>query len=76
MYDLFTLLILGSGITDLTVTQNGNAINDSGQIAATGTINGQQRALRLDPITVPEPTSIMLLLSGASLLGLSRRRLQ
>ena len=75
MYDLYSLLLPGSGVTNLDIS-NAGSINNSGQIAATGTINGQQRALRLDPITVPEPTSIMLLLSGASLLGLSRRRLQ
>ena len=74
MYDLFTLLLLGSGVTDLTVTPGGNSINDSGQIAATGTIGGQPHALRLDPVATPEPASAVLLLGGAALLGLRRRR--
>jgi probable HAF family extracellular repeat protein len=72
MFDLFTLLVPGSGVTNLTIDFQGNAINNSGQIAATGTINGQQRALRLDLVVVPEPSSILLLASTALLAGVRR----
>ena len=71
MYDLNALLLPGSGVTDLTVA-NASNINDVGQIAAYGTIGGQQHALLLTPI--PEPTSAVLLLGGGSLLALRRRR--
>jgi probable HAF family extracellular repeat protein len=72
MYDLNTLLLPGSGVTGLTVGDFGNSINNSGQIAAMGTINGQTHALLLTP--TPEPASTALLLVGGALLGLRRRR--
>ncbi len=51
MYDLETLLVSGSGVTDLVIDYSGNNINDKGQIAATGRINGlSQHALLLDPV--------------------------
>jgi probable HAF family extracellular repeat protein len=72
MYNLFSLLLPGSGVTDLSVSSDGNNINDLGQIAATGTIGGQKHALLLTP--TPEPASaVLLLLGGAALLGLRRR---
>ncbi len=73
-YDLFTLVLPGSGVTSLTIQQYGNSINDSGQIAATGLIGGQTHALRLDPVAAPEPSSAILLIGSLSLLGLSRQR--
>jgi probable HAF family extracellular repeat protein len=74
MHDLFTLLLPGSGVTALTIDAWGNAINDSGQIAATGTINGQEHALRLDPIPAPEPSALLLLASTGLLAGFRRSR--
>ena len=73
MYDLNTLILPGSGVSNIQVLQNGtNSINDLGQIAAFGVVGGQTRALRLTP--TPEPASAALLLGGAALLGLRRRR--
>lgn len=47
--DLNTLIPLSSGWTLLSAT----AINDAGQIAGNGQINGQPHAFRLDPIISP-----------------------
>lgn len=74
MYNLNSLLLPGHGVTGLTISDRGNSINDSGQIAASGTINGQTHALRLDPVPSPEPGSAVLLLGGVVLLALRRRR--
>ena len=68
MYDLNSLLLTDSAV-DLT---SATGINDVGQIAAYGTIDGQSHALLLTP--TPEPASAALLLGGAALLGLRRRR--
>ena len=53
MYDLNDLLLPGSGVTALKISEFGNSINDVGQIAATGTIGGHEHALRLDPVATP-----------------------
>jgi uncharacterized membrane protein len=60
--------VVNAGWTDLSPV----AINDVGQIAGTGLINGQQRAFLLTP--VPEPETYALLLAGFGLLGLLRKR--
>jgi probable HAF family extracellular repeat protein len=60
--------IMDAGWSNLTVA----AINDAGQIAGTGLINGKQRAFFLAP--VPEPTTYAMLLSGLALLIYARRR--
>jgi probable HAF family extracellular repeat protein len=64
MYDLSTLLVPGSGVTNLSVSPFGNVINDLGQIAASGNIDGRTVALLLTPAPVPEPGSVLLLLIG------------
>jgi hypothetical protein len=71
MYDLLTLLLPGSRVTSLVIGVGGS-INDLGQIAATGTINGQTHALRLDPV-VPEPSAALLLIGSGVPLLLRRR---
>jgi probable HAF family extracellular repeat protein len=53
MYDLTTLLVPGSGVTHLRISDKGNSINDRGQIAATGFIDGKPHAVRLDPVAKP-----------------------
>jgi probable HAF family extracellular repeat protein len=72
--DLNTLIDPESGW----IIYEGSDINNAGQIAAYGYKPGfGTQALRLDPITsaVPEPAGAGMLLAGAALLGLSRRRL-
>ena len=73
MYDLITTLSPGSGITSLSVNV-GHGINDAGQIAATGIINGQYHALRLDPVPTPEPSSALLMLGSGAFLVMRKRR--
>lgn len=61
--------VVKAGWSDLTVA----AINDLGQIAGTGFIDGQQRAFFLSP--VPEPSASVLMLGGLLVLqNLARRR--
>lgn len=70
MYNLYDLLVPGSGVSALSFTNEGNAINNAGQIVVQGVYDGQIRAIVLSP--VPEP-SVALLLGGALWL-LQRRR--
>lgn len=61
-----------SGMSSVTV----RGINDSGQIACNGTLNGQASAFRLNPLGVPEPGTWALLGIGAVIrFFVSRRRL-
>lgn len=71
MYDLKSLLLPDSGVTDLTLGNPCNNLNDLGQIAAYGTIGGQRHVLLLTP--TPEPATTVLMLGGGLLLGLRRR---
>lgn len=67
--DLETLEdVVKAGWSGLTVA----AINDSGQIAGTGFIDGQQRAFFLSP--VPEPSTTALMLGGLLMLQSFVRR--
>ncbi len=73
MYDLRSLLDPGTGIVRLNVDFPGNTLNDLGQIVARADfVGGGTQVVRLDP--TPEPGSALLLLGGAALLGLGRRR--
>jgi probable HAF family extracellular repeat protein len=75
MYDLNSLITPGAGISNLFIYYAGNSLNDSGQIVASGVINGQTDALLLTPQVVPEPSSAVLLsLGGGALLGVRRRK--
>ncbi len=74
MYDLGSLLLPGSGVTDFAVAANGGSINNLGQIVGYGTFNGYQHALRLDPVAAPEPASAVLLSLGPLLFAARRRR--
>jgi probable HAF family extracellular repeat protein len=51
MYNLMSLLKPGSGVTSLSLSDNG--LNDLGQIAATAVINGHEDAVLLTPTAVP-----------------------
>lgn len=69
MSDLNTLLVNGGDW----VLDNALAINDAGQITATGSFNGLQRAFLLTPVSdTPEPATALLI--GASLLALYKTR--
>lgn len=72
LIDLETLPeVVAAGWSGLTVA----AINDLGQIAGTGIVNGQQRAFLLTPIhAVPEPDPYALMLAGLGLLGIFARQ--
>ena len=76
MYNLFSLLVPGSGVTGVSFGDGngfyGNAINDLGQIAATANYGGVAHAVLLTP--TPEPTSAVLLLGVATGLLAHRRR--
>lgn len=70
MVDLETLPeIVAAGWSNLVLAD----INNLGQIAGTGMIDGNQRAFFLAP-PIPEPESMALLLAGLALLGVVRRR--
>lgn len=70
MIDLETLPeIVAAGWSNLVLAD----INNLGQIAGTGMIDGNQRAFFLAP-PIPEPESMALLLAGLALLGVLRRR--
>lgn len=69
MYDLNTWL--GPSLRDGWTINEAVAINENGQIAANGTKNGISSALL---ITIPEPSSLSLLLAGGAVLKAGRRR--
>ena len=92
MYDLNSLLVPGSGVSNLAFQPDGQGavpflatghiINNRGQIAANGYVNGNgPYALLLTPVNaapVPVPVCVspllFLLLGGTGMLGLWRRR--
>ncbi len=77
MTDLNSLLPVGSGWNILELA---NAINDSGQIVGSGSINRHQHAFLYDPrdsssSSSPEPASVALFGTGAAFLVLMRKKL-
>ena len=69
MYDLSELADAGSVGWDFRVA---TSINNAGQIVGYGTHDGKQAAFLLTP--VPEPASLLALLSGIGLMPLLKRR--
>jgi probable HAF family extracellular repeat protein len=74
MYDLNALIPGWTGTSNVLVAAY--SINDAGQIAAEGVIDGQVEAVLLNPIAVPEPSTCFLLALGAlwGSVALTRRR--
>ncbi|MEP6535926.1 MAG: PEP-CTERM sorting domain-containing protein [Bryobacteraceae bacterium] len=83
-------LWMGAGLLDLNsflpidsgwVLNEAYGINDRGQIAGSGTYQGQTRAFRLDPlgsnfaaaVIIPEPGTLALLGAGAAVLAFRKR---
>ena len=73
MYDLFNLLVPGSSVTGLYLDSFGESgnyhLNDSGQIALSGTIGGQTHALRLDPVFTAAITVLANPINGGTVTG-------
>ncbi len=63
-------LKIDSGLVDVA------GIDDAGQIAFNASVNGRTQAFLLNPETVPEPSSMLLMGLGAATLIASRRRLK
>jgi probable HAF family extracellular repeat protein len=62
MYNLNDLIPTDSGIVAIDLEGVGpNGINEAGQIAAFGVIDGEYHALLLTPVAVPEPGAAVLL---------------
>ena len=73
MVDLATLLTgTGSGW----VLESANGINDQGRIVGRGYYNGEYRAFILNPATIPEPTTLVLMALGLVGMTQVRRRTQ
>jgi probable HAF family extracellular repeat protein len=66
-HDLNDLIVSNPGVTNIRILPGSNCINDSGEIAASGTYGGQQVALVLTPGAVPEPATAVLLVCGGAL---------
>ena len=76
MYDLYDLLPHDSGVSVLLIAGAGNPINDLGQIAAYGDIDGQQAVFLLTPIAVPEPSAGLLASVGVVVVASNRANSQ
>ena len=72
MYDLNALL---AGTTSSWQLSEADAINDLGQIAGTGYIDGQQHAFLLNPISssTPEPATVLLVWGALAMIAGRRR---
>lgn len=67
-----TLYNIGAMVSPAWRVYDAVAINDRGQIAATGCLQGNCSAVLLSPI--PEPAAAAMLLAGLAAIGLLRRR--
>ncbi len=70
MHDLNNLIVPGSGMVLLAAY----GINDAGQIAGYGLIDNNEHTFLLTPVTVPEPSVLLLLTLGGSVTLLRRQR--
>jgi probable HAF family extracellular repeat protein len=75
MYNLNDLIPADSGIVGIDLEGAGpNAINELGQIAAFGLVDGEYHALLLTPVAVPEPGAATLLVTLGMVCFCRRRR--
>ena len=77
MSDLSNLFPTGTGWSIDAAYDIPFSINDSGQIAGIGTINGEQHAFILTPESapVPEPSTFVFLCIGLGMLGYLRKKM-
>lgn len=68
-HSLLSSIINRSGWSELIATD----INDNGQIVGQGVYNGTTRGFLMNPITIPEPTTLMLLGVGSLFLRAKQR---
>jgi probable HAF family extracellular repeat protein len=76
MLALNDLIDVSDPLHGLVSISDAMSINDVGQIAASGFINGARHVFLLTPVAVPEPSSFALMLMGVGAIVRSRRALK